>query len=79
MVELLTVIAIIAVLAVLGVSAIGRGLESSKSAKCATNLKQLAAAVMSYAADHNGMVPPSVQNPDPAAPGGEIWAVALDP
>lgn len=79
LVELLTVIAIIAVLAVLGVSAIGRGLESSKSAKCTTNLKQLAAAVMSYAADNNGMVPPSVYNPDPDAPDGSIWSASLDP
>lgn len=79
LVELLTVIAIIAVLALLGVSAIGRGLESSKSAKCATNLKQLAAAVMSYAADNNGMIPPSVQNPDPAAAGGQVWITSLDP
>ncbi|MGA1530908.1 MAG: type II secretion system protein [Kiritimatiellia bacterium] len=73
LVELLTVIAIVAVLAALGVSAIGRGIESSKSAKCAANLKQLAGAVMSYAADNNGMVPPSVM------PGGKIWMRALDP
>ena len=78
MVELLTVIAIVAVLAALGVFAIGRGLESSKSAKCAANLKQLAGAVMSYAADHDGLVPPSVYNPDPAAGGGKIWIDPLD-
>jgi len=79
LIELLTVIAIIAVLAMLGISAIGRSLESSKSAKCATNLKQLAAAVMSYAADNNGMIPPAVQNPDPAAGGGKVWISSLDP
>lgn len=73
LIELLTVIAIIAVLAVLGASAIGRGLESSKSAKCAANLKQLAGAVMSYAADNNGMVPPSV------TPDGKTWISSLDP
>jgi len=77
LIELLTVIAIIAVLAMLGVSAIGRGLESSKSAKCATNLKQLAAAVMSYAADNNGMVPPSAIPKDSG--GRSIWTTRLDP
>jgi prepilin-type N-terminal cleavage/methylation domain-containing protein/prepilin-type processing-associated H-X9-DG protein len=77
LIELLTVTAIIAVLAVLGVSAIGRGLESSKSAKCATNLKQLAAAVMSYAADNNGMVPPSAIPKDSG--GLSIWVSRLDP
>jgi prepilin-type N-terminal cleavage/methylation domain-containing protein/prepilin-type processing-associated H-X9-DG protein len=79
LVELLVVIAIIAVLAMLGVSAIGRSIESSKSAKCAANLKQLAGAVMSYAADNNGMVPPAMRNADPAASGGSIWASALAP
>jgi prepilin-type N-terminal cleavage/methylation domain-containing protein/prepilin-type processing-associated H-X9-DG protein len=73
LVELLTVIAVVAVLAVLGVSAIGRSIESSKSAKCATNLKQLAGAVMSYAADNNGMVPPA-STPDKAT-----WVAALNP
>jgi prepilin-type N-terminal cleavage/methylation domain-containing protein/prepilin-type processing-associated H-X9-DG protein len=79
LVELLTVIAIVAVLAALGVSAISRGMESSKSAKCAANLKQLAGAVMSYAADNNGMVPPSaVTKEDPNA-GWSIWSTRLDP
>lgn len=78
MIELLTVIAIIAVLAVLGASAIGRGLESSKSAKCAANLKQLAGAVMSYAADNNGMVPPSAIT-KVSGGGWSIWSARLDP
>ena len=79
LVELITVIAIVLVLAALGAFSIGRGLETAKSAKCASNLKQLAAAVSSYANDNDGMVPPSVYSPSLVAPGGKIWAHWLIP
>jgi len=79
LIELITVVAVIGVLAMLTVPAVSRSLESAKSIKCQNNLKQLAGAVMSYAAENNGMVPPSVYNSDPVAPGGSIWSVSLDP
>jgi len=57
LIELLTVIVIIAVLAMLAFSATGGLMEKSRRAQCMSNLRQLGAGVMSYAANHDGEVP----------------------
>ena len=79
LVELLAVIAILAILAALTFGLIGRMTETSKAAKCASNLRQLAQAVFQYAQENDGRVPPSVYNADPSAGGGTIWSGSLDP
>ena len=77
--ELLAVVAIIAILATLAFGGIGRMTETSKSMKCASNLRQLAQAVFQYTQDNDGQVPPSVYNADPNAGGGSVWKDRLDP
>lgn len=57
LVELLVVMAIIAVLAVLLSTVASRVVESSRSAKCAGNLRQIAAGVAAYAGEHNMALP----------------------
>lgn len=54
LVELLVVIGIIAVLAGIAIPAINRGLDSSKAAGCANNLRQLGVGVQQFAAENNG-------------------------
>lgn len=54
LIELLVVIAIIAILAALLVPAVTRALESGRRATCASNLRQIAIASFSHAADHEG-------------------------
>jgi len=79
LVELITVIAIVAILTSLILGGITRMNETSKSAKCSSNLRQLAQATFQYAQDNDGQVPPSVYNPDPTAGGGSTWSARLDP
>jgi len=55
-VELLVVIAVVGCLAVLLFPALGNARENSERAVCASNLRQLAAANMAYAADHGYFV-----------------------
>lgn len=57
LIELLTVIAIIAVLATLAFTATRGVMEKSRRAQCMSNLRQLGAGVMTYAANHDGEVP----------------------
>ena len=57
LVELLAVIALVGVLAALLIPALEQGREAARAAACATNLRQLAAAALSYAADHGGEFP----------------------
>lgn len=57
LVELLVVLGIIAVLAAILGPRIGRAMDNAKAQKCRNNLKQLHAAVLSYAADHGGNLP----------------------
>lgn len=56
LIELLTVIFIAIILLALLFPITARIKESSKRAKCASNLRQLGAAVHLYAADHNGSI-----------------------
>src|SRR6185369_7060100 len=57
LIELLVVIAIVAILASLLLPAVARGLESARAASCINNLRQLAAACMTYSLDQNGRFP----------------------
>ena len=57
MVELLVVITIIAVLAGLLLPVFGRIAETGRTTRCMSNLKQVAAGILSFAGDHNGLGP----------------------
>ena len=55
--ELLVAVAVLGLLAALVVPVVGRSRESARAAACATNLRQLAAAALSYAGEHRGQFP----------------------
>ena len=62
LVELLVVIAIIGVLAAILFPVFGAAKNSAKRAQCASNLRQLAAAVMMYADENNGRYVPAASD-----------------
>ena len=57
LIELLVVIAIIAILASLLLPALAKAKESSRTAICISNLRQIAIASMTYTLDQNGRLP----------------------
>jgi prepilin-type processing-associated H-X9-DG protein len=56
LIELLVVVAIVAVLAALLMPALKRAREMGQAAACAGNLRQIGAAALCYASDHDGFV-----------------------
>lgn len=58
LVELLVVITIIAVLAALSMVGVARVRSAARGATCTSNLRQIGAAMLSYATDKNGQLPP---------------------
>lgn len=71
LVELLAVIAIISMLALLLVPASSRMQASTMKAKCASNMRQISAALFAYAGDNNGCLPPVA---DPwGTPNSPLW------
>lgn len=66
LIELLTCIAIIGILAAFLFPAISKGMGNSNSTKCASNLRQIGAAVIMYAGEHNGELPGPVNSAQPA-------------
>lgn len=75
LIELLAVIAIIALLAAFAFPAYQRMTDSSNSAKCLSNLRQLGAAAMTYVAD-KGYFPVSFET---GKGGQNNWQRELDP
>lgn len=55
--ELLIVCAVLALLGGLAIPAVTGGLSSANRTKCASNMRQIGAGILLYAADHNGMLP----------------------
>ena len=63
LIELLVVIAIIGILAGILIPAVGKVRESSNSATCVSNLRQIAAAGLMYANENNGRLPTQGNQP----------------
>lgn len=57
LIELLVTIGIIAVLASLILPALGKMQERANTTKCASNLRQIGAALLAFASEHNGLMP----------------------
>ncbi len=57
LIELLVVVAIIAILAAILVPVVGNSIEKGRRTACRSNLKQIGAAMINFASDHNGWFP----------------------
>ena len=87
LVELLVVIAVIAILAALLLPSLRSVQETSRTSKCAGNLRQIGAAMLMFASDHNDCFPESGTTipwgqTDPEPPGGsgqEAWMCQIAP
>lgn len=76
LVELLATIAIVGILAALIVPGISRATESSRQVKCTQNLKQIGAALFSYAAENNASLPAVATQWGPAST-KDLWGFAI--
>ena len=84
LVELLVVIGIIALLISILLPALSKARESAKTTQCASNLRQIAMGIISYANDNKGKLPPSKVNKssdngttDKIYPQGLFWSNLL--
>jgi prepilin-type N-terminal cleavage/methylation domain-containing protein/prepilin-type processing-associated H-X9-DG protein len=79
LVELLVVIGIIALLISILLPAMKRAREAAATTQCASNLRQIALGIISYANDNHGKLPPSMVNKSPGHmyPDGLFWSNAL--
>lgn len=77
LVELLTVIAIIGVLASLTIVSVGRARESSRSAACIGQLRQIAASCQLYSSDNKGVLIPLCTGTSTAD--AKTWRLYLEP
>jgi len=57
LIELLTVLAVIAILAALLLPVLNSAVESSRTAKCVSNLRQIGVGIFAYANDNDGNLP----------------------
>ena len=64
LIELLSVIAIIGILAGILIPAVGKVRESSNSATCVSNLRQITAVSLMYANENGGRLPSQGKQPD---------------
>jgi len=71
LIELLVVIAIIAILAAILFPVFAKAQEKARQSSCASNMKQLATAIITYAQDYDEMFPPQYYSQNPQFSG---WA-----
>jgi len=74
-IEMLVVIAIVAALAAICLPVFGQLRESSRSAKCMQNMRNVAGVLLSYSAENNNILPPAVILTGPGV--GDSWVVYL--
>ena len=67
LVELLVVIGLIAALISILLPALSRAYASAQLTRCASNLKQVCTALLTYATDNKGQFPPNFSLPSPGA------------
>lgn len=80
LIELLVVIAIIATLAALALPTLSRMIDAGNRAKCAGNLKILAAGVLAYVGENNGKIPYGLYAHPPNTGYAQIpWSRAISP
>jgi prepilin-type processing-associated H-X9-DG protein/prepilin-type N-terminal cleavage/methylation domain-containing protein len=87
LVELLVVIGIIAILIAISAPALNNAISHARTAQCASNLRQIAAGMISFAGDNNGNLPESgttiyYGSTDAAPPSGSGlngWTQQLEP
>jgi prepilin-type N-terminal cleavage/methylation domain-containing protein/prepilin-type processing-associated H-X9-DG protein len=89
LVELLVVIGIIAILVAVLLPALNKARRQANTAECASNMRQIAEAVLTYVNDNKGHLIPAMMNPNPpqanprggttvyAYPDGWFWAAEL--
>ena len=80
LVELLVVIGIIALLISILLPALNKARQAAQTIKCASNMRQIAQALMLYINDSRGVLPPSVVSSGTAPapwPGGFCWVNVL--
>ncbi len=78
LIELLVVIAIIAILAAILFPVFTQARAKGRQAKCMSNLRQLATAVLMYAEDYDEQLPPSFSWYG-GWPGGPYWSERIQP
>lgn len=77
LIELLTVIAIIGILSSILLGSVAYGIMLANRAKCGSNLRQIGVAVLAYAQDHRGYLPPTTHTT--GAQFHRAWVFALAP
>lgn len=85
LIELIVVIVIISILVAILLPVLSTILENGRTTKCASNLRQIGAAMFSYANEHNGYFPQSGANikwsntdpPPPTGTGEASWMEQL--
>lgn len=81
LVELLTVIAVIGVFAGIAVPVISHARVSANRAQCSSNMRQIGLALLAYASDHRGVLPPTTHTTAGLGIDGryESWIYKLSP
>lgn len=67
LIELLAAVMIVAMLGALLFTAVQKATRAGERAKCASNLRQIGAAVMAYVGEHDGYLPPGSRSAGPDA------------
>ncbi|WP_088179308.1 prepilin-type N-terminal cleavage/methylation domain-containing protein [Geminisphaera colitermitum] len=73
LIELLTVIAIIGILTAILIPTVGKVRESARAVQCASNLRQIQLASISYANDHRGSYVPVLMNDSSTGTTRVLW------
>lgn len=80
LIEVLVVITIIVVLGALSTLGVSKLRSSARGATCTSNLRQIGAAMLSYATDKSGQLPPledRTGSGDSLNPAGGIWPIII--